>query len=344
MLLPIWLLVRDDVRASFSLLLIASKEIPSIALVVFWIAMGDLLHGRQAKRLFAPMMAGVTLGSIFGSFASAPIGRWLGIEGLLPVSVAVLAVGACAALPLRKLRPSLRAGSPGVRLQAASLEVEEEATGASARIAVLWRESALFRLLFATALCSGLLGPMLYFQFSYVANLATAGAHGEQKLLAFYAQFRGWINLATLATQLLVASSLYRAIGIPLSIALAPLVYLFGFLGLSVRLSLPAGVGAMSGTKLQDSAVYDPAIRVLYNLLPERIDTGRQRFMAERIMKLENITFEQAREKFANSIAARRLGRPEEFGDACAFLCSAQAGFISGQNLQLDGGSYPGLI
>ena len=38
------------------------------------------------------------------------------------------------------------------------------------------------------------------------------------------------------------------------------------------------------------------------------------------------------------------MGRPEEFGDACAFLCSAQAGFISGQNLQMDGGSYAGLI
>ena len=44
------------------------------------------------------------------------------------------------------------------------------------------------------------------------------------------------------------------------------------------------------------------------------------------------------------SIAAQRLGTPEEFGDACAFLCSAQAGYISGQNLQLDGGSYAGLV
>ena len=43
-------------------------------------------------------------------------------------------------------------------------------------------------------------------------------------------------------------------------------------------------------------------------------------------------------------LAAKRFGLPSEFGDACAFLCSAQAGFISGQNLQLDGGSYEGLI
>lgn len=80
------------------------------------------------------------------------------------------------------------------------------------------------------------------------------------------------------------------------------------------------------------------------NLLPERIDTGRQRFMTERMMRLESITFEEARARITDTIAAKRFGKPEEFGDACAFLCSAQAGFISGQNLQLDGGSYRGLI
>jgi 3-oxoacyl-[acyl-carrier protein] reductase len=80
------------------------------------------------------------------------------------------------------------------------------------------------------------------------------------------------------------------------------------------------------------------------NLLPERIDTGRQRFLTERMMRMENITFEEARARIADSIAAKRFGKPEEFGDACAFLCSEQAGFISGQNLQLDGGSYRGLI
>jgi 3-oxoacyl-[acyl-carrier protein] reductase len=80
------------------------------------------------------------------------------------------------------------------------------------------------------------------------------------------------------------------------------------------------------------------------NLLPERIDTPRQQFMAERMMKAQQITMEQAREKIVQTVAAKRFGTPEEFADACAYLCSAQAGFISGQNLQLDGGSYSGLI
>jgi 3-oxoacyl-[acyl-carrier protein] reductase len=83
---------------------------------------------------------------------------------------------------------------------------------------------------------------------------------------------------------------------------------------------------------------------VINNLLPERFDTDRQRMMAERMMAAEGITGEQARAKIAATIAARRFGDPEEFGQACAFLCGAKAGFISGQNLQLDGGSYAGLI
>ena len=43
-------------------------------------------------------------------------------------------------------------------------------------------------------------------------------------------------------------------------------------------------------------------------------------------------------------LAAKRFGDPKEFGSTCAFLCSIHAGYISGQNIQLDGGSYEGLM
>ena len=80
------------------------------------------------------------------------------------------------------------------------------------------------------------------------------------------------------------------------------------------------------------------------NLLPERIDTGRQVYMVQRMAKIDGTSVEEARAKATQTIAAKRFGRPEEFGDCCAYLCSAQAGFISGQNIQLDGGSYAALI
>ena len=80
------------------------------------------------------------------------------------------------------------------------------------------------------------------------------------------------------------------------------------------------------------------------NMLPERFDTERQQQMARLMMGMRGITYDEARAEIASSIAAKRFGRPEEFGDACAYLCSAQSGYITGQNLQLDGGSYHGLI
>lgn len=79
-------------------------------------------------------------------------------------------------------------------------------------------------------------------------------------------------------------------------------------------------------------------------LLPERFDTARQEQMAHVAMKMLGITYEEARAQQVASIKAGRLGRPDEFGDAFAFLCAAQAGYISGQNLQLDGGSYEGVF
>jgi 3-oxoacyl-[acyl-carrier protein] reductase len=80
------------------------------------------------------------------------------------------------------------------------------------------------------------------------------------------------------------------------------------------------------------------------NMMPERIDTDRQKFMAERMMKAQNIDMTEARRQIADSLPAKRFGTTEEFGDTCAFLCSAQSGFMTGQNLQLDGGSYEGLV
>ena len=79
-------------------------------------------------------------------------------------------------------------------------------------------------------------------------------------------------------------------------------------------------------------------------LLPERFDTDRQEHMARVAMKLRGITYEEARAEQVASIRARRLGRPDEFGDTCAFLCSVPAGFINGQSLLLDGGSYEGVL
>jgi 3-oxoacyl-[acyl-carrier protein] reductase len=79
-------------------------------------------------------------------------------------------------------------------------------------------------------------------------------------------------------------------------------------------------------------------------LLPERFDTGRQQQMTELVMQYRGLTYDEARAEQVASIKAGRLGRPEEFGDTFAFVCSVQAAFMSGQSIQLDGGSYDGVF
>jgi len=113
----------------------------------------------------------------------------------------------------------------------------------------------------------------------------------------------------------------------------------FSDMGLSTSARL--GLMGLSKSLSRDVAADNVTIN---NLLPERIDTDRQKFMAERIMQARGITYEEARQWIADSLPARRFGLPGEFGDTCAFLCSAQAGFMTGQNLQLDGGSYEGIV
>ena len=265
LLLPLWLLVKAEVTGIYVVLLLMHKQLTSIAFIVFWIAMGDLLHGRQAKRLFAPMMAGLTVGTILGSLASGPLGAWLGIDALLPLAAVTIASAGVVTLPLRGLRPRFdrrREGPGGARRAAADAEAVVSLRG-------VWQRSRLFRLLAISTLTSGLLGPMLYFQFQYVADIATAGAGGEQKLLQFYSVFRTWVGTGVLLAQVFLMGFIFRRIGVPLSTALLPLTYLLGFLGLSVRPGLTAGVLAKAGTDVQDKAVYDPGLRVLYSLFPE---------------------------------------------------------------------------
>ena len=80
------------------------------------------------------------------------------------------------------------------------------------------------------------------------------------------------------------------------------------------------------------------------NMLPERFATDRQRDHARRVSIERNIPLEQALLERGSTVAAKRLGEPKEFGATCAFYCSVHAGYMSGQNLHLDGGSYPGLV
>ncbi|MHB1303575.1 MAG: SDR family oxidoreductase [Acidiphilium sp.] len=76
------------------------------------------------------------------------------------------------------------------------------------------------------------------------------------------------------------------------------------------------------------------------NILPGPFLTDRLRANAETAARAAGRTAEEEIAERAKANPAGRVGTPEEFGDACAFLCAAQSGFIVGQNLLLDGGAF----
>ena len=80
------------------------------------------------------------------------------------------------------------------------------------------------------------------------------------------------------------------------------------------------------------------------NLLPGVFDTARQQTTVAAAAAQKGITLEEARKAKIASIPAGRMGEPEELGDLCAWLCSARAGYFTGQNVLLDGGLYPGTF
>jgi 3-oxoacyl-[acyl-carrier protein] reductase len=126
-----------------------------------------------------------------------------------------------------------------------------------------------------------------------------------------------------------------RIVNITSAMVKAPI----GAMGLSAgaRAALTAAVKGVSREVVAANVTIN-------NLCPERFDTARQREMAELASAVKGIDLDAAYDEIRATIPAGRLGDPAEFGDACAYLCSVQAGYLTGQSISLDGGAFAGLL
>ena len=79
-------------------------------------------------------------------------------------------------------------------------------------------------------------------------------------------------------------------------------------------------------------------------LLPGPFDTDRLKSTVKTVAEKSGRPYEEIWKERAAANPAGRFGTPEEFGEACAFLCGQQAGYITGQNLLIDGGNFPGTL
>jgi 3-oxoacyl-[acyl-carrier protein] reductase len=99
--------------------------------------------------------------------------------------------------------------------------------------------------------------------------------------------------------------------------------------------------GFVAGLARSDLAARGVTIN---NLLPGKFDTDRLRATLQASAERSGRSLDAVMQAQIAQIPARRFGTPEEFGAVCAFLCSVHAGYLTGQNLLLDGGAYPGTF
>ena len=111
--------------------------------------------------------------------------------------------------------------------------------------------------------------------------------------------------------------------------------------------SLELSNGARSGLTGAVAVMARRAVRhnvTINNILPGPFDTDRLRGSTTRMAELNKISAEDMAKKRMAEVPAGRFGRPDEFGAAAAFLVSNHTGFITGQNILLDGGIFPGSM
>lgn len=143
------------------------------------------------------------------------------------------------------------------------------------------------------------------------------------------------IDMTRLMIDAMIARGFGRIVNITSSAVKAPI----GPLGLSngARAGL---TGFMSGLAREVAAKGV----TINNLLPGSFDTDRLRTAHASIAAARGIEVAAFRDGARAAIPAMRFGDPDEFGAACAFLCSAKAGYITAQNILLDGGAFPGAL
>jgi 3-oxoacyl-[acyl-carrier protein] reductase len=156
----------------------------------------------------------------------------------------------------------------------------------------------------------------------------------EQWLAALEANMLAPIELIKATIDGMIARRFGRIINITSGSVKAPIASL----GLSN--GARAGLTGFAAGVAREVSRYNVTIN---NILPGSFDTDRLRSGAGRRLPKGKTIDDVMNERRAEE-ASGRFGNPEEFGTVCAFLCGANAGYITRQNILLDGGTFPGTF
>ena len=225
---------------------------------VFWALMVDVFDSEQSKRLFGFIAAGATIGGIMGSSLTAALAKQVPAAYLLLTSAILLEVAVFCVRRLSRLSSTLATKPTG--------QPEERAIGGSVLSGLSHAlkspyliNVSIFLLLFAIT------STFLYFQQAEIAKkyFADRGAR-----TAFFAQVDLWVNVLTLGAQLFITARTIKRIGVALTLALLPLLSIFGFGTLAWTPTIATLVAFQVLRRAGNFAFARPTREVLFTVVP----------------------------------------------------------------------------
>ncbi len=233
------------------------------AVSVFWVLVADLFSTERARRLFALMAAGATVGAIGGSFITTLLARMMNTTGLLIVSAVLLEVAVFCVHRLIRHGGGLSAGSTPSAGQGSSEQAPPVGGSVFAGIthtlgSAYLRNICLYMLLFSTT------STLLYFR---QAELVQHAFSSEDARTTFFAATDLAVNILTLITQLFITSRLLNRYGTALVLCFLPVLTIAGFIALSVWPTLWAVIAFSILRRAGNFALARPAREVLFTVL-----------------------------------------------------------------------------
>lgn len=233
------------------------------ATMLFWALMADRFSLDQAKRLFALIAAGGTLGALFGPWLASLLARPLGTASLLLVSAGFLVLALVFAWLLSRSQGAN--GTDGNQRLSSDDSPQDSLIGGSA-----W---AGFKAVFQSGYLAGIAGYVLLMTLMgtllYFTRLQMVAALGDDTDLrtTVFAHIDMATQLTTLLIQALIAGHLMKRIGVAMTLALLPLTMALGFVGLAVVGSLAALIVFEASFRAIQRALTRPARETLYTVV-----------------------------------------------------------------------------
>ncbi len=231
--------------------------------MLFWALMADRFTLEQSKRIFGVIAAGGTIGAICGSYLASVLAKPLGAPALLLISAGFLVIAVVAAFAVARVQPEHATPATGSTAAAAD---NRAIIGGSP-----WEG-------FRTALSSPfLLGISAYVlilavlvTFLYFTRLQMVAALGDDVDMrtGVFAQIDLVTQTATLVLQIVLAGHIIKRLGVPLALALVPLIMALGFIGLAIVGSLAMLVIFDAVSRATQRAIMRPARETLFTVIP----------------------------------------------------------------------------